>query len=337
MATISITTNLTQFSDESYLSGFLGDWEATGGGGAGLAQETDFFIEGTNSISKKVSNALKGIIFSGSVGGSQMGFNYYNLGGGVGSDFTINEHGYIWLFTTTPGLMATQEDGGLRCSMRRRFQTTVYTTWFVGGSDNPRSLQGGWRCFPIGAHGVAGFDFVSDGGSNDIVAPSGVGGDISTTGNVNGINFAVDRIRQGNVIFVSGGGSPDPDIQFSDIVDEAMLITNAWGIVYEVDGGAELIGRLDIGVDDTTTLTSMDTGNFTWFIPEHNQNGPNSQLTTGDFDGWYPANQNGATTGLCIKTRPNMSGLLFAGSQTTAVISNTTFENEDIWLSLIHI
>ena len=57
MAAQSIPTDLTVVNTAE--PGTLGDWAALGGGQAGLAEETDYFIQGQTCISNQVKQETK--------------------------------------------------------------------------------------------------------------------------------------------------------------------------------------------------------------------------------------------------------------------------------------
>ena len=85
MAAQSITTDLTLVNTAD--PGTLGDWAALGGGQAGLAEETDYFIQGSTSISKQVKQETKGM----------------HADAGSNQTFGTGDHVYVWMYSTTPG------------------------------------------------------------------------------------------------------------------------------------------------------------------------------------------------------------------------------------------
>jgi len=302
MASISITSNLVDFSDEVSLS----NWGATGGGGAGLALETDFWVEGGTSVSKQVKAATKGITY---INSTSVNFDPQNT-------VSRRRHIYLWLLTTTPGAADTRANGGLRATITA--SGNAASSMFLSGSDDPELLRGGWRCYPFFPGGDDNYDqrdttFKIP--STNIPNVNEFGGDLSNLVTVNGINFGVDVIRYGDSITISGGGSPDPDVTLQDIVDTSVDTNNAWGIVDSLLGGMKLQGRLVFGIDDSTSETSLVGENFLIQMPDNNIAGPN----------------NVTNAGLCLKTQPDLNGFLFQGSQTDCTFTNVTFSSLDSW------
>jgi hypothetical protein len=118
---------------------------------------------------------------------------------------------------------------------------------------------------------------------------------------VKGINFGVDVIRYGTGIDATGGGSPDPDITFDDIATEDALTANAFGVLQPTAAGTTLQGRIRIGADDTTTSTTFTDVDAVLTKANNNPSGVNT------------------------KTASNFSGIIVAGSQTTASFTGCLF------------
>ena len=81
MAAQSITTDQTTVATAE--PGTLGDWAALGGGQAGLAEETDYFIQGQTSISKQVKQETKGM----------------HADSGASVTFGTGDHVYTWMLS----------------------------------------------------------------------------------------------------------------------------------------------------------------------------------------------------------------------------------------------
>ncbi len=105
-------------------------WTALGGGASGLvAPETDFFIQGSNCISKAGwSTAIKGII--------------YNMGSGqtVSSGKAV----YMWIYYWAPNSLDVEagSPGGMQLLIGSA--TTAYKAWDIRGKDT--LTYGGWVC-----------------------------------------------------------------------------------------------------------------------------------------------------------------------------------------------
>src|SRR5574337_1036059 len=187
MAAPSYNTDLIDITTAENIT----NWTALGGGASGLAAETDFFIQGSFCISKQVSAALKGMVFNN------------------GSTITpgTNTHFFVWMYSTTPGLLDTLANGGMRVTIGT--STTAYVDYHVKGS--AEYIYGGWLCFPIRyvttSSGTAPYRTVTGSpGAN----PQYFGGQIKTTATIHGTNLGVDAIRYGTGIYITSGDSGTP-------------------------------------------------------------------------------------------------------------------------------
>lgn len=257
MAAISITTNLVTINTAE--PGTLAQWVALGGGATGLAEETDFAVQGTTSISKQVKLETKGQVANfGSL---------INLG--------TTAHVYVWLYATTPGATNTRAAGGLRVVIGS--SPTAYKEFYVNGRDNYK--YGGWVCYPVQYSRTA---------DSTVGAPGATaqyfGGIMSNTVTVRGINFGVDVVRYGDAITAVGGGTPDPAITFARVALENDLTNNAWGIMQATDSGVSLQGKLNIGNNNTTTATTFTDVDAVLVKPNNNPSDV-QQKTASNFSG----------------------------------------------------
>lgn len=304
MAAQSITTDLTVIATAE--PGTLGDWAALGGGASGLAEETDYFIQGTTCISKQVKQETKGM--------------HADYGSSV--SFSTGDHVYVWMYSTTPGAADIRSNGGLRVTLGA--SATARSEFYVNGRDYYQ--YGGWICYPVDPTQTADNTVGAGGGST----PRYFGGIMSNSVSVKGINFGVDVIRYGSGIDATGGGSPDPDLTFADIAAEDSLIANAWGVLQPTPAGTSLQGRLRIGADNTTTPTVFSDVDAVLTKPDNNPSGTN-QKTTSNFSGIYIAgSQTTASFEGCLFIGLDSVDLGFfdAGSASnlaSVTLSNTTF------------
>lgn len=254
MTAQSITTDLTTINTAD--PGTLASWAALGGGQAGLAEETDYAVQGTTSISKQVKQETKGM----------------HADNGTGISFTASDHVYTWLYATTPGATDLRANGGLRVTMGA--SAAARSEYYVNGRDFYR--YGGWICYPVNPAQTADATVGAGQGST----PRYFGGIMSNYVTVKGINFGVDVIRYGTGIDASGGGGADPDITFADISTENDLQANAWGVCQGTDSGVSLMGELRIGIDDTTSPTVFSDADKVLINPNKNPSGVNQKTTT---------------------------------------------------------
>ncbi len=103
-------------------------WTALGGGASGLvAPETDFFIQGSNCISKAGwGTATKGMI--------------YNTGAGV--TVASGKAVYMWQYFWAPNSLDTEANGGLQLLIGS--SAAAFKQWYIRGSNT--LVYGGWVC-----------------------------------------------------------------------------------------------------------------------------------------------------------------------------------------------
>ena len=121
MAAPVVGVNLTNY----VLAEGEGNWATIGGGAA--AFETDYYIQGTQSYTKRVSNNNRQV---------------YNNTGGI--TFGTGDHVYVWLYATGRAVVDTVANGGFGVFMSDGGSTN-YKVYYTDGSDV--SLATGWRCF----------------------------------------------------------------------------------------------------------------------------------------------------------------------------------------------
>jgi len=281
MAAQSITTDLTLVNTAD--PGTLADWAALGGGQAGLSEETDYFIQGSTSISKQVKAETKGM----------------HADAGSNQTFGTGDHVYVWLYATTPGAGDSRANGGLRITLGA--SATARDEFYVNGSDFYK--YGGWICYPVDPTATP--DAVVGAGAG--TTPRFFGGIMSNLVTVKGVNFGVDVIRYGTGIDATGGGSPDPDLTFNDIATEDALVANAYGILQPTAAGTALQGRVRIGADDTSTSTTFNDTDAVLTKLDNNPSDVNQKTTT-NFSGIIV--QGSLTTA-------TFTGCLFIGLDTT--------------------
>ena len=111
-------------------------WGVTGSGGIAPVQETDIVLQGSFSVSCKVS-------------GSKNAWLHYNIGTAL--DFTTTYAGqcvFIWFNITTIGALNTRANEGVAVAIGS--STGNYRKWVIGGSDEfANNYSGGWQCAVI--------------------------------------------------------------------------------------------------------------------------------------------------------------------------------------------
>lgn len=215
------STDLVNIDD---LAETVGNYDALGGGGAGLAADPDFAIQGVNSITKQVTGA-----------GVQKGMMTDH-----GSAVTMgtDTHIFAWVYATCPGLIDSVANSGLTVTVGTT--TSDYNDYSM---EFPK--KGGHFCWivkystavpnPGTQTGTPGAD------------PQWFGGQIKVTGIIRDANLAVDACRYGTGAYMQDGDAAEPASfqQFADVRNDT--ISNQYGILTRVNGSLLLQGRFGIG------------------------------------------------------------------------------------------
>ena len=239
------------------------NWTTIGGGAA--AFETDYYIQGTQSYTKRISNNTRQV---------------YNTSATVNFDAAGNSgsHVYVWLYATGRAVVNTVGNGGFGVFMSDGGSTN-YRVYYTDGSDV--SLSTGWRCFVADPQQTAN---ITNGGGGTTNAVGGFGGQLSTVAAASGRNFAVDVIRHGTGLSISRGESTNA-AGFSTVTLENDNVNNQYGVFSASDTGGVLQGELTIGVDDASTDTYFEESNSTILVPNKNPLSPTNVNTSSTFTG----------------------------------------------------
>lgn len=243
------------------------DFDALGGGGAGLGTGADFSMQGSLCVDKQITNANKGMMYDNSTGIT------------MGAD----DHAFVWLFCATPGLTDTRANEGTVIAIGT--STNNYNAFHVDGNDTYGALGRVGRCYPIryitSANGSEPYrtNYGSPGAN-----PRHFGGKLNTTSSVKGANLGIDAIRYGSGAFITAGEGGDP-ATFLGFSAQNDSLTNRWGILTNAGGTFELQGKFVIGrntsgtptaahfVDANVSISIVDTihssADFSQFVIDH--------------------------------------------------------------------
>jgi len=220
------TTDLVTITPADTTTGFSEPTSSTAGGLPAL--EADYFIQGTNCVSKT--------------------FNATGIGGlaYTGTAVTIPTDGaaYAWTYFAAPNALSSKATGGAQILIGS--SAAAYYRYYVSGSDT--YTYGGWVNYPV----------------NPTVTPSATVGSPTATratfgfaANVanaiaKGNPFAIDAIRYGRgTVQVVNGDLANGYGNFLSAATENDLIANRWGILSFVDGGYKFQGHLLMGTAGT--------------------------------------------------------------------------------------
>lgn len=254
MAAAVYATDLTTF----WLEGAT-TVTAIGTGGAGLGNpETDFFIQGSDCISKAAwTNAIKGFIIDA-----------------LGTTFTVPTDGCVIAFAKydAAGSLDTKAGGGLRMIIGSG--SAAYDEFFVGGSDT--LAFDSWYPYAIDPN-TATPDVSGSGGTERWV---GLLADLPTTsGPTKGNPIAMDAIRYGRGrIDYTNGDLGNGYATFAGAETFGNDSTRRWGLLELQNGAYQTQGFHSIG----TAGTSCDfrDSNKVLFWRDMNNNVSNDAVST---------------------------------------------------------
>lgn len=222
-------------------------WTAIGGGASGLvAPETDFFVQGSNCISKAGwSTAIKGMI--------------YLAGAGV----TVPTTGavFMWIYYWAPNAMDTSASGGMRfvCGS----SAAAYYEYTVAGSD--KLPFGGWFLSCVDPN-TATADFTV--GSPTTTEQSfGATIDVPAGGPSKGQPLGIDAFRYGRGTLTCTQGQAGNFATFVGAQTYGDDVTRRWGQLSFRDGAYFMSGFLSLG--SSGTLVDFRDSNRVIFIRDH--------------------------------------------------------------------
>ncbi len=238
--------------------------------------EPDFFVQGSNCISRAVSGAgtEKGMWYDLVTGGhAALNFN----SGGAYENKLI----YIWMKVQTRGLIDTMAAGGMK--IRIGSSLTAYSDFNVAGNDYGVPDNEGWICFIIDPTLTA---TATSGGGANLGAISHIGGTIKTTTTAKGQNFGIDRIAVGRGE-IRAYGTSTSEKGFKDLSDWdwSSNTTQRWGLMTVKGGIIYCKCKIVLGDDSSTNSTTFTSNDETlvWEAPMYYQ-GTTRQKSVPDED-----------------------------------------------------
>jgi hypothetical protein len=274
---------------------FVG-WANIGSGSSG-AEEPDFFVQGDFCVSKQVSgrNARKGMYYTPGVSYGFAPGNAYQ-----------HQLVYIWVTTSTPGLLTDIADNGMEILLGA--DVNNYRSWHVSGGDFNDPTEA-WRCYVIDPQSP---------GTRDVgtYSPSNVGmfgAVIETSANAKGYNIGIDQIAVGTGLTVTGTNTVEGEgfREIADIAfDDARL--NRWGIVTEKSGIYFIKGKINIGNGSTATNFTSQNETVVWQTDRY--------LTASEFGGSPLGANHTFDLAVPLGTSDVRFGLNVAGGPTTMLL-----------------
>jgi hypothetical protein len=207
-------------------------WTALGGGASGLvAPETDFYIQGSNCISKAGwSSATRGMI--------------YNAGA---QTIASGEAVFMWLYYWAPNSLDTEAGGGLQVLIGSG--TGAYKQFYVGGSDT--LTYGGWLCAVVDPTLTAD---ATTGSPTSTTSYFGALADVPSGGPSKGQPLGIDAFRHGRELQITNGDLANGYATFDGAASFDNNSTRRWGLLLKNNGayyqqGLFLMGTASTAVD----------------------------------------------------------------------------------------
>ena len=210
-----------------------GDYAATGGGATAINEETDYYLIGTECISKTAfGNGAqeKGIVDDTNSGGNIA--TTLASGNNPGG----NQYVYIWCFFNAPASLATFSlPGNLAAGLHAIIgpSTSAYNRYSISGS-NLQDYGAEWVCGSIDVNVTPSNQFTLTtvgGGAGGNYTVFGAGASIPTQGPTKGAPFAIEGIRRGAYV---------------DAVQGEVANPTTFAGIESFDGGNSATGRLGV-------------------------------------------------------------------------------------------
>ena len=219
------TTDLALITDAETTTG----WSALGTGGAGLNDETDYYIEGNQCVSKNGwTGAIKGMIFSAGA-----------------TTITTNDAVFVWSKQNNRNLLNSQAAGGVQVLIGSN--SNAFDQFYVDGNDSEGSNLAGWRNYAVDPTATP---------SNTTGSPSGtswfgVQWSIGGSGTLKGAPNAIDVIRHGRELRCTDGDGANGYATFDGAASFDSDITRSWGLLTPSLGGYLFHGHFVMGQSGT--------------------------------------------------------------------------------------
>lgn len=231
MAAPSYTTDLTNiFQDDPGTSQV--NWTAIGTGGAGLNTETDYYIQGSNCISKNGwTGAIKGMIY------------------GTGSTITVaaGDAIFIWAKQNNRNLLTSEASGGVQVIIGN--STSAYDHFYVDGNDSEGSDLAGWRNYAVDPTQTPS---TTTGGGGTNTDYTGILWNIGGSGTLKGAPNGIDAFRHGREIRCTNGDATNGYATFDGAATWDANTTRAWGLLTPALGNYLFHGAFVMGLSGTS-------------------------------------------------------------------------------------
>jgi len=221
MAAPIYTTDLVDITTAETVTG----WSALGGGQAGLSDETDYFIEGTQCVSKSGFTAsTRGMIFSAGA-----------------TTIAAGDAVFVWSKQNNRNLMDLQANGGAQFLIGDG--TSAFDQFYIDGSDSEGSALAGWRNYAVDPTATPS----ATTGTPAATSFFGMQWAILGAGSLKGSPNGIDVVRHGRELRVTDGDLASGYATFAGAAAFDSATTRAWGLLTPIQGGNLFHGHLVLG------------------------------------------------------------------------------------------
>lgn len=228
MAAPTYATDLSDITTAETTTG----WSALGGGASGLNDETDYYIQGNQCVSKNGFTATtKGHMFNAGT-----------------TTITSGDCVLIWIKQNNRNLMNTVANGGAQVCMGSG--TNAFDQFYVDGNDSDGSALAGWRTYAVDPTATPS----NTTGSPGAYTYFGAQWNIQGSGSLKGAPNGIDVIRHGRELTCVDGDVGNGYATFDGAATFDSATTRAWGLLTPAAGGYQFHGAFVMG----TTGTSVD-------------------------------------------------------------------------------
>ena len=228
MAAPTYATDLSDITTAETITG----WSALGGGQSGLNDETDYYIQGTQCVSKNGFTAsTRGQLFNAGT-----------------TTITSGDCVFIWIKQNNRNLMNTVANGGTQVCMGSG--TAAFDRFYVDGNDSDGSALAGWRTYCVDPTATPS----ATTGSPGAYTYFGTQWNIQGSGSLKGAPNGIDAIRHGRELTCVDGDVGNGYATFDGAATFDSATTRAWGLLTPIAGGYQFHGAFVMG----TTGTSVD-------------------------------------------------------------------------------
>jgi len=222
MAAPIYTTDLVDITTSETITG----WSALGGGQSGLSDETDYFIQGNQCVSKSgFTSSTKGQIFSAGA-----------------TTIAAGKAVFMWAKQNNRNLMDTVANGGAQLLVGS--DPSAFKQYFVDGANSEGSALAGWRTYAVDPTITPS---ATTGSPTATTSAFGMQWAILGSGSLKGSPNGIDVIRHGRELRMTNGDLANGYATFAGAASFDSATVRSWGLLTPIQGGNLFHGHLVLG------------------------------------------------------------------------------------------